>query len=92
MTFQIPDLINGTFEAGGGIFLLLDVYRMWKDRCLSGVHWLPKLWFMAWGYYNVFYYPHLHQTLSFLGGLVIVTVNTVWLALYLKYVRFNKAK
>lgn len=87
---QIPDLINGIFEAGGGLFLLLDVRQMYRDKKLSGVHWVPKIWFMTWGYWNVFYYPHLNQTLSFYGGLGIVSVNTLWLCMYLYYARGNK--
>lgn len=85
----IPDIINGLFECGGGLFLLLDIYVMQRDKILQGVHWLPKIWFMLWGYYNIFYYPHLGQHLSFIGGLLIVTVNTCWLAMY-GYYRYRK--
>ncbi len=86
---QLPDLFNGTFECVGGIFLFLNVYRLYKDKVLAGVHWLPQIWFMSWGYFNIFYYPHIHQILSFYGGLVVVTANTCWLTLYLHY-RFKK--
>jgi len=74
---HIPDLINGLFEVLGGFILLLDVGRIYKDRVLRGVHWGPKVFFTAWGFWNVFYYPHLGQWISFAGGLFIVAVNTL---------------
>lgn len=78
--FDLPDLINGLFELGGGIFLMLNIRLIRQHRRLQGVHWWPTLHFTAWGVWNLFYYSHLDQVLSFLGGVLIVIVNTVWLA------------
>jgi len=84
---QVPDLINGVFELGGGFLLLLDVFRMYKDRVLKGVHWGPRVFFTLWGYWNIYYYPHLGQWISFVGGLFIVAVNTLWLGMTLYFLR-----
>lgn len=81
----LPDLINGLFEFGGGLFLMGNVKKLYQDKQLRGVMWQPTLFFTTWGYWNCFYYPHLNQWLSFTGGLVIVCVNSVWVYLALKY-------
>jgi hypothetical protein len=84
---QVPDLINGSFEIFGGFILLINVFKMYKDRCLKGVHWGPVVFFTAWGFWNLFYYPHLDQWLSFVGGLFIVSVNFVWLIMTMYFLR-----
>jgi len=84
---QIPDLINGAFEVSGGFMLLMDVFRMYKDRILKGVHWGPRVFFTTWGFWNIFYYPHLDQWASFVGGLFIVSVNTLWLGMTFYFIK-----
>lgn len=80
-----PDLINGLFEAIGGITLWMDVRRLLRDKIVKGVVWQFRAFFFAWGVWNLFYYPHLDQWLSFGGGLVIVIANCVWVALAIRY-------
>ena len=76
-----PDLINGIFEMGGALVLMLNVRRLWTQRTLRGVHWAPTAFFTSWGFWNLFYYPQLDQWFSFIGAVAIVTVNAAWLGL-----------
>jgi hypothetical protein len=86
MVIHIPDLINGVFELGGGLLLFwFNVRAILRDKKVRGVHWAPVVWFDLWGYWNLFYYPHLGQMLSFMGGCIIVSANTVWLSLAWRY-------
>ena len=80
-----PDAINGLFELSGGLFLLRNVIQLYHDKVVRGVHWQPTMFFAAWGIWNLFYYPHLDQWLSFAGGLFIVVVNTIWLVQMIYY-------
>ncbi len=89
---QIPDLINGLFEAFGGCMLWLNVRQIIKDKAVKGVHWLSTSFFTLWGYWNIYYYPHLGQWFSFAGGLLIVAGNTVWIILILKYWEKHESK
>lgn len=82
---MLPDLINGLFEFCGGLMIFMNVRQIWKDKAVKGVHWIPTMFFTAWGFWNLFFYPHLHQWLSFSGGLCIVIGNTAWVILMLKY-------
>jgi hypothetical protein len=74
-----PDLINGAFELAGAASLSLNVARLWRDRTIAGVHWASTVYFVGWGAWNLFYYPHLGQWASFAGGVAIMLANLVWL-------------
>lgn len=80
-----PDAVNGLFELVGAVFILLNIARLRKDRRLNGVHWLSTTYFTSWGLWNLFYYPHLGQWYSFLGGCVLVATNTAWLIMLAWY-------
>lgn len=75
---QLPDLINGLFEAFGGLMVWLNVYKIIKDKQVRGVSSVATWVFTAWGFWNLFYYPHLGQWLSFAGGCIIVSGNFGW--------------
>lgn len=82
---NVPDLVNGLFEGVGSIAVWRCVMATMKDKSVRGVRALPILFFAAWGYWNMYYYPHLGQYLSFAGGVSITLGNTVWGSLLLRY-------
>jgi len=84
------DLENGVFELGGSFILLLNILKLKKDKYIAGVHWSPTAFFAAWGGWNAIYYPHLGQWFSFSGGVALVLVNVVWLAMLFYYTQKNK--
>lgn len=88
----IPDLINGLFESAGGFFILLSVIRLHREKKVRGVSWLTTAFFASWGYWNLFFYPHLDQWLSFAGGAFLVAVNTAWLAQMIYYIRAERVR
>lgn len=82
---SIPDIINGTFELAGGLFIWMNVVQVWKDKIVRGVHWLPTAFFTTWGVWNLYYYPHLNQWVSFAGGICIVLGNLAWVLSMIKF-------
>lgn len=80
-----PDFWNGCFEFGGSLMLLRNVIQLHRDKMVRGYHWWGTAFFMAWGYWNLFFYPNLGQWWSFSGGICVVTVNTYWLGLIWYY-------
>lgn len=82
---MIPDLVNGGIEFTGGLLLLLHSRQVLRDREVKGVSVPPMLFFLAWGFWNLFYYPHLGQWWSFAGGCFVVAANALWVALVLYY-------
>jgi hypothetical protein len=83
----MPDLINGLFELVGGLFVFDHCRALYRDKKVMGVSVIATGAFFAWGVWNLFYYPHLDQWLSFAGGIVIVSGNCLWLAMLLHYSR-----
>jgi membrane protein YdbS with pleckstrin-like domain len=75
----LPDFINGAFECAGGFFIWLSVRKLHHDKLVRGVSWPHVAFFSAWGLWNLWFYPHLDQWLSFVGGAVLVIVNLIWL-------------
>jgi hypothetical protein len=84
------DLINGLFEGIGGILNTITIYRVVKDKGIKGVSTIPTIFFILWGIWNLYYYPSLNQPYSFIGGILIVITNIIWVALVIKYYIQNK--
>lgn len=81
------DTTNGLFELVGALLNWRNVARIRRDRRVRGVDWRTWAFFTAWGWWNVYYYPSLGQWASMLGGLVMVSANTVWVWYAIKYRR-----
>ena len=81
-----PDIINGMFELFGSVLLWRNVWQLYKDKQVKGVHWNATAFFAAWGYWNLYYYPSLEQWWSFWGGVSIVIANTIWLLQMIYYI------
>lgn len=84
----MPDLINGLFELFGGMLILINIRQVLHDRMVRGVHWLPLSFFTAWGFWNIFFYWNLGQYFSWMGGIVMVVLNTWWLCLLIYFKKF----
>jgi hypothetical protein len=84
------DLINGLFELFGGLLLFINCWKIFKDKQISGIAITPTAFFTVWGYWNLYYYPSLNQTLSFIGGIVVVAANSIWVLLAIYYQRKGK--
>jgi len=81
------DNVNGLFELLGGMFIFLHCVRLFKDKKVRGVSFIATAYFTLWGFWNIHYYPHLKQWWSFVGGLTIVAMNTLWIIMMIYYIR-----
>lgn len=84
------DLVNGLFELAGGLFLTFNLRRLWQDKEVKGVSIPVTVFFFTWGVWNLFYYPHLGQWLSFFGGLLLASANVAWVGLAIYFTYFHK--
>lgn len=84
---SLPDLINSMFEFASGILLLNNCRILFKDKKVREVSIFTTAVFAMWGYWNLYYYPHLNQMLSFCAGLLVVAANTLWVILAVYYTR-----
>ena len=83
----IADSINGGFETFGSVAVMMNIAKLLKDKQVKGIHWGSTIFFTSWGLWNLWYYPHLSQWGSFLGGVMLCASNVVWLGLRLYYWR-----
>lgn len=84
---MIPDAINGCFEILGSFFILNHCRVLLKQKKVSGVSVVSTVYFSAWGFWNLYYYPSLDQWMSFTGGIAIMLSNVLWIGLMLWYRR-----
>lgn len=86
------DNLNGLFELLGGLFITLSCVKLYKDKKVRGVSFIHVAYFSLWGYWNIHYYPHLGQWISFAGSLAVTLVNTIWLGLLFYYLRRERGE
>jgi hypothetical protein len=84
---QMPDMINGCFELLAGVMILNHCRVLIKDKSVAGVSVVSNIFFVLWGGWNLYYYPHLGQVFSFYGGISIMVANAFWVILMFKYRR-----
>lgn len=90
--FNLPDFINGSFELLGTFAILGHVRQLWKDKNVAGVSIPATVFFASWGFWNLYYYPHLGQWWSFAGGIGIVLANILWISGMVYYSRHPGGK
>jgi hypothetical protein len=81
----MSDLVNGLFELLGALFVLNNCRAVLRDRAVKGVSILSTAFFTAWGFWNLYFYPHLGQWWSFIGGAVLVAANVAYVALLMRF-------
>jgi hypothetical protein len=85
-----PDTINGLFELFGSAMIWINIRALYRAKRYEGVSLAPVFFWSSWGLWNLFYYPHLGQIFSFLGGCSVVAANTINGALMFYYARHRK--
>lgn len=84
---NLSDIGNGFFEGGLAVLLTYNIKSLIRDKEVKGASLLPSIFVTIWGYWNLYYYPSLHQWISFVGGLGVCFMNTWWLSLAFYYKR-----
>ena len=74
----MTDIINGIFELFASFFLFINVIKTYKDKKVAGVHWISVAFFTLWGYWNIYFYPHHGLKWSFIAGILVAIINTIW--------------
>jgi hypothetical protein len=73
-----PDQINALFEAGGTIAVGLSIRQVLIDRDVQGVSIWQVLFFLGWGFWNLYFYPSVGQPWSFWAGVALAIANTIY--------------
>lgn len=81
----IADIINGMFEVFASVFILNHCAVLYRHKKVRGVSIISAVFFLVWGFWNLFYYPHLGQLASFYGGVFVCLANLVWISMMVHY-------
>lgn len=84
-----PDFINGCFEFFASIFIFIHCLKLQHDKLVRGVSIISTVFFLSWGFWNIFYYPKLGQMFSFYMGLLVCAVNMVYVGMMIYYVNLE---
>lgn len=74
-----PDIINALFEFTGAYLTWQNFRRVRRDQGYAGIYWPAVAFFLGWGLWNLFYYPHLGQWWSAAAGAALCITNFCWL-------------
>lgn len=81
-----PDRINAVFEYVGVAAALFNSFALiWDNGNIAGVSITSQVFFTLWGFWNLYYYPHLGQRASAIAAFALVLANCTWLMLVLAY-------
>lgn len=86
----MADLINASFELFASLFILNHCFVLYKDKLVRGISLVSTVFFTLWGFWNMFYYPHIGQTASFYAGIMVAFTNALWVCLIWHYRRKEK--
>jgi len=88
------DLINGIFELLAILFICNNIRTLYKDKLVKGVSVISIIFFTAWGYWNMFFYPANGLTFSFWAGCGVAITNTTWVLqmAYYKHIELKHLK
>ena len=86
------DATNAAYELFAGLFVLNHSRVLLKDKQVKGVSIISCAFFTSWGFWNLYYYPHLNQWLSFIGGLSITLANSIWVILLIHFTKYPGGK
>jgi|HubBroStandDraft_2_1064218.scaffolds.fasta_scaffold317788_2 hypothetical protein len=86
---QPQDCINAVFEFGAGIIQLFSIFAALKYKQVKGLSIIPLIFFLIWGFWLLYYYRFLTQTVSGYAAVCIVVFNLIYFFLIIKYKYFN---
>jgi len=87
---NISDFINGLFEILGSLAIWYNIFALHKDKQYKGTRIAASFFFTSWGYWNMYYYPHLHQFWSLAGSISIAIANTIYASMMFYYWNKNR--
>ena len=89
---NIPDIINGCFEAFGAVAALINIFVLHKHKTVKGTFWPSSFFWAIWGIWNVYFYWHLAQWFSLLAGSALAAMTMIWLIMAIYYLTIKPSE
>ncbi len=85
MGMNYIDLTNAIFEGGGGIFALINVIQLLKDKSVKGVNIGSAIFFTVWSIWAIIFYYKTNNFYSMGASVLIAIMEVLWVGLWFKY-------
>lgn len=79
------DKINACLEFVGAVLIWSNVWRLWRDKFVSGVNTYVTLYHSCLGLWFVNYYWQVGHYFSFGAQIIWALGNLVWVTLAVRY-------
>ena len=86
------DIINSVLIMTAGAFISASVVKLYKDKVVRGVSPIHVGFFTMYGFWHVFFFSSLNQWWSVAGGIVAITMNSIWFIMLIYYTVYPKGK
>lgn len=87
-----PDGVNAAFGFVSMWIIVINIVKLYKDKEVKGLHWIAPAFYTTWALWNLYYYAHLAQRISFLTGVGTAISYVVYLSMVLYYVRKSNVR
>jgi hypothetical protein len=84
---NVPDIINGCFEAFGAVAAFINIVTLYKHKTVKGTYWPSSFFWATWGIWNVYFYWHLAQWFSLVAGACLAIMTAIWLIMAIYYIK-----
>ena len=82
---KTPDLINGAFEFLAALAVWHNVAILRRTQRFEGMSVLSVAFFTVWGFWNLYFYPHLGQLFSAAAAGAVALGNAVFFYYAMRY-------
>ena len=75
----------GLIQVASAGFLSISVWQLFKAKMVRGVSAITVAFWVSWGLWDLYYFPHLGQWLAFWGGVCVTLMNSLYVFLICLY-------
>lgn len=84
------DLVNGLFQLGAALFIFNHCRVLYRDKLVRGVSIFSTIFFLVWGFWNLWYFPFLEQVISTIAAVAVTIANILYTYMMAHYLRKEK--
>lgn len=88
---MIADFIMGLIQLVSAGFMGISVWQLYKAKLVRGISAITVSFWVAWGFWDLYYFPSLGQWWAFAGAVAVTLINMLYVYLIVTYNRRERA-
>ncbi len=81
----LSDITMGLIQVISAGFLSKSVWMLYQAKIVRGVSAVTVAFWVAWGLWDLYYFPSLNQWWAFSGGVIVTLMNALYVGLIVRY-------